>query len=85
MVTTIFSLFIIVTIMVTNIKTVFFASKSNLGNRLLDIYKCPKVIFAKNFWEFIFIFIFIIYIYNYTIYIIIYLFTYLLSSPWRFS
>ena len=68
MVTTIFSLFIIVTIMVTNQKTVFFASKSNLGNRLLDIYKCPKVIFAKNFWEFIFIFI--IYIYNYTIYII---------------
>jgi hypothetical protein len=36
-------------IMVTIQKTRFFASKSNLGNRLLDIYKCPKVTFAKNF------------------------------------
>ncbi len=35
MVTTIFSLFINVTIMVTNQKTVFYASKSKLGNRLL--------------------------------------------------
>ena len=64
MVTTIFSLFIIVSIMVTIIKTVFFASKSKLGNRLLDIYKCPKVIFAKNFWEFIY------YYYYYIIYIV---------------
>ncbi len=69
MVTTIFSLFINVTIMVTNQKTVFFSSKSKLGNRLLDIYKCPKVIFAKNFWEFIFILLY------YNLYSII--FTYL--------
>ncbi len=39
-------------IMVTFQKTRFFASKSNLGNCLLDIYKCPKVTFAKNFWKF---------------------------------
>ncbi len=43
-------------IMVTIQKTRFFSSKSNLGKRLLDIYKCPKVTFAKNFWEFFFYF-----------------------------
>ena len=53
-------------IMDTFQKTRFFASKSNLGNRLLDIYKCPKVTFAKNFWEFFYVFyIFFIYLFFY--------------------